>query len=777
MKSLIWRLLGICVLCTTVQAQTERNNRFSVAMSIEMTTFSDPYTRDPAATSKMSPDGRYFVVVTTRGWLSSNRLESRVLVYSSQQVRRYLEGQNAVPPGPRQLFTLSKVPEALQSNSYGSLITGIQWASDSQSVLALVEMPQGRRHLFRICVTCQRPARDLTPGPQVDVRSFSESSGTLAYVGENQPAAHKGGPIGRPINARASVITDTTLYQVLAPELYPDPDNAFPSYELWTNREGQRWRVLGKDGRYFPGGAGSLHLAVSPDGNYLIAAQPVQGIPESWSNYKSARTMFSFRADSLRDIDRSGRSRGWPWQYTIIGLEKKTSQPLVAAPSSFLSSNGDAFEAVWSKDQKRVVFTGSYLELERAASDSDTDLRNPCAAAIYDVAEKRASCIAFTHFPKEYLRHAEFGASDREVRLRWLKDGQIHTELYQESGGAWSQHAEGADTREQDKLTLSLHQALDSPPELWAVDNVSHTTKPLFDPNPQLRRIHFGEAKVYRWKDKSGYVWEGGLVLPPNYVSGRRYPLVIQTHGFYNEKEFLADGSFTTGFAAQPLASEDIIVLQMGDRADRYTYPPTEEAALQVAGFKSAIEHLSADGLIDESRVGIIGFSRTHWYVESALIDCPHCFKAATLIDGVDQSYVSDILFSTHMPNTAIEDEAANGAKPFGPGLKQWVERAPGFNLDKIVTPVRIEASGKFSVLGEWEIYSLLTRQNKPVDFIYIPEGQHILQAPLDRYASQQGDVDWFRFWLNGDEAPSYANESERWDKFRKLYQLSPHEE
>jgi len=771
MKSLVWWLVGIPALCTTIEAQTDKDSRFSVAMSIEMTTFSDPYTRDPAATSKMSPDGRYFVVITTKGSLASNRLKSSLFVYTSQQILTYLQAKGTVPPRPRQVFTLSKVPEALQSNSYGSLIRGVQWTSDSQSLLVLAEMPHGHRHLFRICVTCHRPPTDLTPGPSIDVQSFSESSGTIAYVVDTHSPLPNSGPIGQPINERASVLTGTTIFHFVDPEHFPDRDYVGPAYELWAIRNGQRSKLMGDHGRYFPTGATSLHLALSPDGKYLIAAQPVEEIPESWSKYKTSITMFSPQAGSFRNIDRSGRSRLWPWQYTIIDLEKRTSQPLVAAPSSFLSNNGDAFVAVWSKDEKRVLFTGSYLPLEQSTSGTQMELRDPCAAAILEVAERRASCIAFTHFPKEYLRHMEFGESDHQVRLRWLKDGQIRTELYQESERVWSQRADGADTKQEEGLNLSLHQKLDSPPELWATDNITHASKPLWNPNPQLTHIHFGAARVYRWKDSSGYIWRGGLVLPPHYVSGRRYPLVIQTHGFYNENEFLVDGSFTTGFAAQPLAAQGMIVLQMEDRADRFTYPPTEEAALEVAGFKSAIGHLSADGLIDEARVGIIGFSRTHWYVESALIDCPNCFKAATLIDGVDQSYVSDILFAANEASTAIEDEAANGGKPFGPGLKQWVQRAPGFNLDKVMTPVRVEAIGKLSVLGEWEIYSLLTRQDKPIDFIYIPDGQHILQAPLDRYASQQGNVDWFCFWLQGDRTPANTPHSERWEKFRKLYQ------
>jgi len=106
------------------------------------------------------------------------------------------------------------------------------------------------------------------------------------------------------------------------------------------------------------------------------------------------------------------------------------------------------------------------------------------------------------------------------------------------------------------------------------------------------------------------------------------------------------------------------------------------------------------------------------------------------------------------------------GAAPFGLGLRQWMDNAAGFNLDKIKTPVRLEAHGTtFSILGEWEIYSILQQQGKPVDFIDIPHGQHILQKPRERYASQQGAVDWFRFWLQGYRRPDAEDKSQyqRW--------------
>jgi len=41
-------------------------------------------------------------------------------------------------------------------------------------------------------------------------------------------------------------------------------------------------------------------------------------------------------------------------------------------------------------------------------------------------------------------------------------------------------------------------------------------------PNPNLRDIALGEVTVYKWKDKAGRGWKGGLFKPVPYDAGRR---------------------------------------------------------------------------------------------------------------------------------------------------------------------------------------------------------------------------------------------------------------
>ncbi len=224
-----------------------------------------------------------------------------------------------------------------------------------------------------------------------------------------------------------------------------------------------------------------------------------------------------------------------------------------------------------------------------------------------------------------------------------------------------------------------------------------------------------------------------------------------------------------TAFAARALASTGILVLQIQRRLP-HTFKP-EEADTQLDGIESAIDLLVREDLADPANIGLVGFSFSCWYVENALIKAPQRFRAATLADGPDFSYMQSLLWGVSNRTLERQYEQVIGAKPFGPGLKRWFDLASDFSLDRVLTPVRLEAIAPVSLLGEWEIYSSLQMQEKPVDLVYFPDGQHIHQRPLERLESQQGNIDWFRFWLQGyeDSDPAKLDKYKRWEHLREL--------
>src|ERR1051325_8397211 len=178
---------------------------------------------------------------------------------------------------------------------------------------------------------------------------------------------------------------------------------------------------------------------------------------------------------------------------------------------------------------------------------------------------------------------------------------------------------------------------------------------------------------------------------------------------------------------------------------------------------EGAIDALDQRGLIDRTKVGLQGFSRTCYTGLYFLTHSSYSIAAADLSDGVDYSYVQYIVYGG-----GTSAERINGGSPWGSSHVQWLERAPGFRLDRVTTPLRLTAIGPHSVLQEWEPYAGLLAQGKPAELVYIPDGSHILVKPWERMTSQQGVVDWWRFWLQGYEDPDPAK-AEQYGRWRKL--------
>src|SRR5207244_7962007 len=117
-----------------------------------------------------------------------------------------------------------------------------------------------------------------------------------------------------------------------------------------------------------------------------------------------------------------------------------------------------------------------------------------------------------------------------------------------------------------------------------------------------------------------GREWKGGLYKPVGYNSGQRYPLVIQTHGF-SQSEFRPSGVFPTAMAARALAAMGIMVLQTatGAAGARCPIATPEEGPCEVGIFESAASQLVSEGLVDPNKIGIVGFSRSCFYVMEML--------------------------------------------------------------------------------------------------------------------------------------------------------------
>ena len=141
-------------------------------------------------------------------------------------------------------------------------------------------------------------------------------------------------------------------------------------------------------------------------------------------------------------------------------------------------------------------------------------------------------------------------------------------------------------------VSVFIDQDVDTPPDLAATDHTTGRTKRITNLNPTLGEKIVERVEHFEWTDRNDRSWKGGLLYPPDYRPDQRYPLVIQTNG-YSPAQFLLDGAstMTSAFAARPIASTGIIVLQMPVHPSSNPFPfgGQEEGLSYVAGFEGAV--------------------------------------------------------------------------------------------------------------------------------------------------------------------------------------------
>ncbi len=757
------------------RAEADNKRSFTIKDSIEISyiisvarrTDISLQTEHPIGIPVKSADGKYFLLVTQRGVLPNNTLEGTIWLFNRQAIWDYASGRNTTKPLPRKLVTM-----AATSNT--PVIYDVRWVDGSKKVAFLGKNGTPYQRLF--VVDIETGSTEAVTKKDLYVTAYDMSGDTIVYTVLSQG-------LGFHFDTDLVVVGDRFLPDLI----YREPPAIEDISESLLQRYSNSLHVQ-KAGKEIPshftmqGEPLQLFiptLSLSPDTKFLITVAPVHETPKQWEQYQPLYEEWRLKPGPVKNMLGSVLNNTRPEQYIAVNLETGVVSPLIDAPAGRdLGYTLAPTEAFWLKDNRHVIVTNTYLPLSASLDAEAGVLRSQHAAVTlldFSTGEIQASIGLKDQVktsPLINLNNTTWDASKQELRLYYLSGGEdgydpAPPEKYVLRAGNWVKTDEAG--VESDDIEVSVRQDLNNPPMLWAQFRGRKAESPIWDPNPQFSNLRMGKATIYHWRDTKGRPQSGILALPPDFDRTHLYPLVIQTHGYKKDQYFATGGGFDTGTGGRALGARRIVVLQMNEAA--FSNPP-DEGPENLAAFESAIDHLVASGVVDRSRVGIVGFSRTTFHVRYSLVHHPDLFRAASITDGMDNSYGQYFLFftPTHIDTNV---EAINGGAPYGDGLTKWVRNANDFNLDKIRTPLLISGFQRGGLWNDWETYAGLGRLNKPVEYLWWWKGNtpHILVQPKQRYASQETAVDWFDFWLNGheDSDPTKAEQYGRWRGLRKL--------
>jgi dipeptidyl aminopeptidase/acylaminoacyl peptidase len=657
-------------------------------------------------------------------------------------------------------------------------ISQIHWAENGEQVFLLIN--EGS-HVTVSTLNVVTGERSVVASPESDIKEYTVdvSGDTIVFATEDQPGVHVNKPTDKQIaegyripfqseNQNRFIQRRLFITRRFGSNIWSRPTNITVQSPL----TGQKLTSFA----FTP----CLRLSISPNGKqlvftYLISEQ--EQLPTEWRSSLIGRLVLNNGAPPM----------------TVLHIDLDSMQATLPFKTAWAFS-----VPMWSADSTSFAIAAASpigSSWEREDTNHHQDLMGSTHLFWIEPATGRIA---------EILKHV---ANPLQGPLSWSQIGDMLVEAedggvirLSQYGGVWQtietfrspSNVGSVLTHEvSDGFNIiGEHEDPSTPPELVWYRLRQSTAVTFAKLDSQFDTLTLATAKTVEWETSTGYKLHGLLFVPPDYVEGQSYPLVIQA--YQAPAKFFCDygEGHWPSFPPQPLADAGVMYLiRVGDAdssKEDLIHRPADfpgtigEAALQAEIWDSAVKTFADRGWIDINHVGIIGFSRAGWYTEFTLSQSKLPYAAATVTDNITYSPGEYWLF--HQQAEVQGDDHMYGGPPYGATLKNWLKYAPAFNVDRIHTPVLMEEMGHgisydneqappLSLVSHFELFTGLNRLGTPVELYYYPREGHTPDHPQARLASLQRNVDWYRFWLQDYERqdPEDTDQYKRWEHLRDV--------
>lgn len=692
----------------------------------------------PDQVSHLSPDGRSVALVLQRGHAREGELEGSLLLYDTRSLLS--EPRTATP----------KVLATFRSKTNFQPIAAVRWVDSSTLLFAAVEGEKPMQ-VYRLDIKTGDLTQISKEGKSVAAFATSGDGKellTLTY-GDQRPAKEN------PECLRSGcLVSGDRLTDVIngggQSVLYPGNLSFYADGERRELRSLYLQDDIGDcfPNDFIPGG-------LSPNGRFALFFCNMERWPDWWAEYSVNQRFADMMAIGNAD---------YAHQYILVDTQDNQIRPLTSAP--FLRSM-QVDGPIWIDGGERVLLVGAVEPLVNGdRQGNQARFARLGVIEINPLTGETSFEIPIDHTDLQRVKDVAWDAADQVLSFVLVNsDGKTEEALrYRRKSDAWEKLGPASTTAKDSPIDLRLLEGPNARPSLNLFDQSSDTMTKILDPNPWLDNFALGRVEAIEWSSSSGSAWEGDLYFPPHYVEGKKYPLVILTHGV--EKDSFSPDGYGRNYAAQPLAARGMIVLQVSETGLKDVLLTADELPRSREGYESAIDELSARGVIDRNLVGIVGWSRTAWYVNYMATHSNYPIAATMITDGADIGWWSYMNLGS-----MDEMELDLGSAPFGKGLEAMLELAPSFSLDRWRAPMLMWSAGE-DVLDLWDIYRGLSRVGNPVEFWHFPDGTHDLTKISHRRVAGEMMVDWFDFWLNNRETEK-VDKVEQYHRWRELRELA----
>lgn len=315
-----------------------------------------------------------------------------------------------------------------------------------------------------------------------------------------------------------------------------------------------------------------------------------------------------------------------------------------------------------------------------------------------------------------------------------------------------------------------VNESLTRPPELFARKG-SAAPRRLTDLNGDIARRVGYAAREVSWPGADGVVAHGWLLEPAG--AGKPWPMITHVHG---GPGFAYPNAFAPYFEIWPYplevqAGQGIAIFIPNYRGTQsygraFASPKRldgEPADDVIAGVRKMI----ANGVADPARLGITGQSHGAW-LGPVVMTREKIFRASSFAEGCS----NDVVLYSLMPgdlNRQVHDVVTGLGKSFWDDPQPYLEGSPDMYFRGVRTASLWEAGAQSAAVMMFSYPKAARHFGAPSEFVVYPKTQHNPNLPAIQRESANRNLDWFAFWLNGQENPGEgkAAQYERWKELK----------